>query len=228
MNKGFHWTRGPGDASDEVRKEIDMHLELRAREFEAQGLSPDEARREAMRVFGDRGAIEDQVRVLRGDTIRTRARRDRLGALRQDLRVAVRGLTRAPAFTAVALLTLGLGIGATSSVFGVIRSVLLRPLPYPDADRLVQLWTDHRATGRAQPEWLMPPEFLEWQAANRTFAAMEAYRGWGPDLTGVGEPQSLSGQAVTWEFFRAKTFVASWLPARRAMRVDPVVAIREE
>jgi len=202
MKKRFHWTRGPADASGEVQRELDAHLELRAREFEAQGMDPASARREAMKAFGDRAVIERELQAARRGTIRHRQRMERFGALFQDLRVAFRGLLRSPGFAIAALLTLGLGIGATSAVFSVVRSVLLRPLPYPEADRLVQLWTDHRASGRAAPEWFAPPEFLEYQANNHSFAAMAAYGGWGPNLTGEGEPQALNGSAVTWQFFR--------------------------
>lgn len=202
MKRRFHWTRGPGDAGDEVRREIDEHLELRAREFEAQGMDPEAARRAAANVFGDRTEIEREIRTLRTGTIKTRERRDRWGALSQDLKIALRGLARSPGFTIAALFTLALGIGATSAVFSVVRSVLLRPLPYPNADRLVQLWTDHRAKGRTTPEWFQPPEFLEYQARNTTFAAMAAYSGWGPNLTGEGEPQALNGGLVSWQYFR--------------------------
>src|ERR1043166_7334833 len=163
-------------------------------------MSPDAARRAALEAFGDRRAIEAEVRALRGTTLRARVRRDRLGELAQDIRIALRGLARAPGFTAVALLTLAIGIGANSAIFGVVRSVLLRPLPYAGADRLVQLWSDHRAKGRAEPEWLTPPQFLDWQTRNRTFAAMAGYQRWAPDLTGSGEPESLNGFAVSWNF----------------------------
>ena len=202
MKRVFHWSRGPGDAPEEVRREIEQHLELRAREFEAQGMSPEAARRAAIEAFGDRQAIEAEVRALRGTTLSERRRRDRLGALRQDVRFALRGLLRSPGFTLVALLTLALGIGANSAIFSVVRSVLLRPLPYPDADRLVQLWTDHRSRGRAQPEWLSPPEFFDWRDRNRTFATMAAYTSWGPDLTGAGEPEALGGVIVTGDWFK--------------------------
>ena len=77
--------------------------------------------------------------------------------LTQDVKVALRGLRRTPGFTLVAILTLALGIGANSALFSVLRSILLRPLPYPNSGELVQVWSDHRARGRAEPEWLTPP-----------------------------------------------------------------------
>jgi predicted permease len=86
-------------------------------------------------------------------------------------------------------------------MFTVVRSVLLAPLPYPEPDRLVQLWTDERARGRQDPEWLTPPDFEDWRRENRTFAGMAAYQGWGPDLTGGGEPEALRGAAVSASIF---------------------------
>jgi len=201
LKRTFHWSRHPDDASDEVRREIELHLELRAREFEAQGMAPEDARRAALAAFGDRSAIESEVRDMRGTTLRERQRRDRLGELAQDLRFALRGLLRSPGFTTVALLTLALGIGANSAIFSVVRSVLLRPLPYPESDRLVQLWTDHRSRGRIQPEWLTPPEFADWRDGNRSFASMAAYQGWAPDLTGNGDPEALGGLQVSGNYF---------------------------
>ena len=200
MKKSFHFSRGPEGAAEDVRKEIEAHLELRAREFEAQGLSPEAARRAALDAFGDRGAIEAEVRVLRGGTLRARDRREWAGELLQDLRVALRGLRRTPGFTLVAVLTLALGIGANSALFSIIRSVLLRPLPYADPAELVQVWQDHRALGRASPEWLTPPDFLDWRDGNKTFAGMAAYQGWGPDLTGSGEPEALGGLVVSGNY----------------------------
>jgi putative ABC transport system permease protein len=201
MKKTFHLSPGDEGASEDVRREIELHLELRAREFEAQGMTPEAARTAAAEAFGDRRAIEAEVRHLRDDTVRTRGRREWVQELTQDARVALRGLRRTPGFTAVALLTLALGIGANSALFSVLRSVLLRPLPYPNAGELVQVWSDHRARGREQPEWLTPPDFVDWRDGNRTFAAMAAYQGWAPDFTGGGEPEALGGVAVSGNYF---------------------------
>src|ERR1043166_1581801 len=96
MKRMFHWSRGPEDAPEEVRREIELHLELRAREFEARGMSPDAARRAALEAFGDRQAIEAEVRALRGTTLSERRRRDYAAELGQDLRLAFRGLRRSP------------------------------------------------------------------------------------------------------------------------------------
>jgi predicted permease len=188
--------------TDDVQQELDHHLELRAREFEARGMSPAEARQAALDSFGDRQSIEAQVRAERESTVRRRDWGYWWSELLQDVRVAWRGLRRTPGFTAVALLTLALGIGANSAIFSVVRSTLLRPLPYPEAERLVQLWTDYRQqNGRAEPEWLTPPDFADWRDQNRSFASMAAYGGWGPDLTGSGDPTSLIGLTVSGDYF---------------------------
>lgn len=157
------------------------------------------------------------------------AERDWRAALRQDLAVAVRGLRRTPAFTIVALLTLALGIGANTAIFSVLRPVLLRPLPYPEADRLVQVWSDHRALGREEPEWLTPPDFADWRDQNSTFSAMTGYQGWGPDLTGSGDPRSLPGVSVSGNFLSmlgARPAVGRLLtPADDAPGAEPVVVL---
>lgn len=197
----FRLPDDPRRAPRDVQREIDLHLELKARELEAAGLPPDEARRAARAAFGDPDAVAAECRDVRSQTVRARRRREWLGDLGHDLRSAVRSLRRTPGFTLIALLTLALGIGANTGIFAVVRSVLLAPLPYPEPDRLVQLWTDERARGRQEPEWLSPPDFLDWRDQNRSFASMAAYTAWGPDLTGVGEPEALGGVQVSWNYF---------------------------
>ena len=229
--KTVHLGQGDERAARDVQREIDLHLDMRAREFEAQGMTPAAARQAALDAFGDRREIEAEVRGLHTSTVRERAQRDWRTALRQDLTVAVRGLRRTPAFTVVALLTLALGIGANTAIFSVLRPVLLRPLPYPEADRLVQVWSDHRALGRQEPEWLTPPDFDDWRDQNSTFSAMAAYRGWGPDITGSGDPRSLSGVAVSGNFLSmlgARPAVGRLLtPADDTPGAEPVIVLSD-
>jgi len=185
----------------DVEREIALHLELRAKEFEAEGMSPEAARQAALEAFGDRMEIESEVTEIHDRTIQRQRFREWMGELRQDLRIGFRMLRRSPAFAIVAVLTLAIGIGANTAIFSVVRSVLLRPLPYPNPEQLVQVWTDHRALGRSEPEWLAPPDFVDLRDGNRTFSAMTSYSGWAPDLTGSGDPESLTGMLVGGNFF---------------------------
>ena len=191
----------PQRSKEDVEREIALHLELRAKEFEASGMTPEAARAAALEAFGDRMAIEAEVTEIRERTMDERRSREWMEELRQDVRVGLRMLMRSPAFTIVAVLTLAVGIGANTAIFGVMRSVLLRPLPYADAEQLVQIWTDHRALGRAEPEWLAPPDYIDLRDGNRTFSSMAAYQGFGPDITGTGDPESLTGLAVSGNYF---------------------------
>ena len=200
MRRSFRIDAGNRSKAD-VEREIALHLELRAKEFEAAGMSPEAAREAALAAFGDRGEIESEVRGIHERTVDRRRSREWFQEFRQDLRVGTRMLLRAPAFTIIAVLTLAVGIGANTAIFSVLRSVLLRPLPYVQPEQLVQIWTDHRALGRAEPEWLAPPDFLDLRDGNKTFSAMAAFNGWGPDITGSGDPQSLTGISVSGNFF---------------------------
>jgi predicted permease len=185
----------------DVEREIALHLELRAKEFEAGGMSPEAAREAALEAFGDRMEIESEVTEIHERAVQRQRSREWMGELRQDLRIGFRMLRRSPAFAIVAVLTLAIGIGANTAIFSVVRSVLLRPLPYPNPEQLVQVWTDHRALGRPEPEWLAPPDFIDLRDGNRTFSAMASYGGWGPDFTGSGDPESLTGMTVGGNFF---------------------------
>jgi len=116
----------------------------------------------------------------------------------QDLRYAVRMLAKAPAFTAVAILTLALGIGANTALFSVINSVLLAPLPFPQAERLMALFSKRVAFDTASISY---PNFLDWQRNNRTFASLSCYRPDDFNLTGAGQAEHILGEMVSANFF---------------------------
>src|SRR5947208_569406 len=102
MRRTFRLPNDPARAPGDVEREIELHIDLRAREFEAAGMRPDDARRAAIEAFGDRAAIADQVTEIRQSTVRERRRRDWLQELRTDLAVGARILRRSPSFTIVA------------------------------------------------------------------------------------------------------------------------------
>jgi len=117
-----------------------------------------------------------------------------------DLRFALRTFARSPVFTAVAVLSLALGIGANTAIFTVVNAVLLRPLPFPEPDRLVQLWESQPAKGYSR-NVVNPINFLDWRERTRSFEGMAAVVALTTNLTGLGDPLALEGMQVSPEFF---------------------------
>ena len=121
----------------------------------------------------------------------------------QDVRYTLRSFVKAPGFTAVAILTIALGIGANTAIFTIVNALLIRPLPYPEPDRLVMLWQDVRARGGPVDEWATPGNFVDWRAERAVFETVAAISGWRPTLTGNAEPEALIGEQVSHEYFSA-------------------------
>jgi putative ABC transport system permease protein len=119
----------------------------------------------------------------------------------QDLKYAVRSLLKTPGFAAVGILTIALGIGANTAIFTVVNALLIRPLPYAASDRLVMVWQDWTARGGPADEWGTPGNFVDWRAEQGLFKSVAAISGFRPTLTGNAEPESLTGEAVTHEYF---------------------------
>jgi putative ABC transport system permease protein len=117
-----------------------------------------------------------------------------------DLRYAVRGLLKKPLFAVLSILTLALGIGANAAIFSVVNGVLLRPLPYPQPDRLMMVWIYNPRQG-FDKDVAPYPTFADWRAQSRSFEQLAAYFGASVSLTGVGDPAQLRGARVTPSFF---------------------------
>src|SRR5277367_241528 len=124
-----------------------------------------------------------------------------MGTLWQDLRYGARMLRRNPGFAFVAILTLAIGIGANVVIFSIVNGVLLRPLPFPDSQRIVTLWeTDaHRGVVRGTAS---AAEFLDWQDMNRSFQELSGWRALYFTITGGGEPEQIWGSQVSGNFFK--------------------------
>lgn len=116
-----------------------------------------------------------------------------------DVAHAARRLLRAPGFAAIAVLTLALGIGANTAIFSLVKTVILRPLPYGDPERLVMLW---RTTDKGESTWLSSPEVSGYRSLNRAFASVDAYYGTVANLTGGLEPERVNAAFVTPGVFR--------------------------
>src|SRR5712675_579471 len=121
-----------------------------------------------------------------------------LTSLPQDLRYGARVLVKSPGFSLIAILTLALGIGANTAIFSVVNGVLLNPLPFHNASRIVSMF---EATQNFAKGSISYPNFLDWQRDNRSFEAMAAYRGTDGSITGVGQPESVRAQRVSATFF---------------------------
>jgi putative ABC transport system permease protein len=121
-----------------------------------------------------------------------------MDTLLQDLRYAARTLVERPGFAVVSALTIALGVGGTTAMFGVVDAVLLRPLPYAEPDRLVMLWTRTPGGPQAAASW---PEFVDWREQNHSFADMAVWRGQSVNLTGGAEPERVVGAFVNDRFF---------------------------
>jgi putative ABC transport system permease protein len=120
--------------------------------------------------------------------------------LLQDLRYAWRNLVKSPVVVAVAVATMALGIGVNSAIFSVVNAVLLRPLPYKNADRLVRVWGTNLKNGRTRA-WASFPNLQDWRAQNTSFERLGAYNDDRQTVTGAGAPEQVSVALVTQDFF---------------------------
>jgi len=200
MKRAFHLAAGRRGITRDVDRELAFHLEMRARELVALGRGEAEARREAMAAFGDVSAVRAECLTEQGHRTRERARAEFMHTLWQDLRFAARTLRRAPAFTAASLVTLALGIGATTAIFSVIDGVLLRPLPYANGDRLVHV--NQPANAGAIPDvGFSAMEVADYEAQTHSFDAMAEYHSMAFTLLGRDEPRRVQTGVVSANFF---------------------------
>ena len=178
----------------ELDEELQYHVERLVETNRARGLSPDAARRAALLAVGGIEQRKEECRDARG----VRLVEDVL----QDLRYTVRTLGRSPAFTAAAVLTLTLGIGATVAVFTVVNGVLLRPMPFPDPDRLFLLTLTQPGPIFAQPG-MSDASYLAFRASDRAFEHVAAFSNNRGSLTRAGDPTVINVGDVTTDFFNA-------------------------
>ena len=183
----------------DVEAELRFHLEMRTREFIDRGDTPERARDRAVERFGDYDSAHEQCVQITERRRRHMERTEFTAELRQDVTYAFRMLRRTPGFTAVALITLALGIGANSAIFSVVHGVLLESLPFRDAERLFQvrmLYPDGTIYSS-----LSAPDFMNVREENRVFEQVEAYDVRLMILLGAGEPREVNGGTVTTGLF---------------------------
>jgi putative ABC transport system permease protein len=182
----FLRTRTERELEDEIR----FHLESQIAENATLGMAPQEARAAALRDLGGAPQIEEACRDTRGTAV--------WEGFFRDLRHGARLLRKNPAYAASSIAVLALGIAAATAIFSAAYGVLLRPLPFPEPDRLVRLWDTFGNPGNLAPVSL--PNFRDWRAWNQSFAAMAVFQEGNTVLTGSGEPTPLQTLAASANF----------------------------
>src|SRR6266511_5998452 len=198
----FNKQRKDRDLDDEIESHLQLHIEDNLR----LGMTPEEARREALIKLGGVESTKEAYRQQRGLPM--------LETLWQDIRYGARMMRKHSGFTTVAVLTLALGIGANTAVFSVINASLLCPFPYENPERLIILQERNAGGGLQDASYL---NFADWRSQSTSFVSMAAQReGESFNLSGLGEPERLQGQIVSANFFqtlgirpfRGRNFVA--------------------
>jgi predicted permease len=179
---------------EELQQELQFHIEQQIAENLASGMSAEEARLAALRLFGNPTALRDQARETWSWQW--------LESLLRDVRFSVRTLARTPGFSVLAILVMGLGIGANVALFTVVHSVLLKPLPFKDPDRLVRVY-EADAKGRFQDHIASGPDFAAWQAQSRSFEQMAIKQWMHYDLAGASGqlPEVARAHTASWNLF---------------------------
>lgn len=203
----FQNARHDRELTEELESHVQMHIEDNLR----CGMSPVEARRQAIIKLGGVEQAKENCRDRRG--IRW------FETLLQDVRFGLRLLLKNPGFTAVAVLTLALGIGANTAIFSVVNAILLRPLPFADPGRIMVVW--HKPPQKIFPGVqrfvVSPANYLDWRSQNHVFDQMAAIGFRSLNLAGMGQPESVAGVAVSADFFSVlgvrpssgRTFIAA-------------------
>src|SRR5579863_2883769 len=179
----------------EIDDELRAHLELRAADNEARGMTRKNAQRDARLRFGNPVVMKERVHAVDAAL--------GIESVFADIRFAVRGCLKNPGFAVMAILTLALGIGANTAIFSVVHAVLLEPLPFPNPDQLVQIW--HVPPQSSFPGMtsfaVSAANFLDWQKQNDVFSEMALLSGGAYDIAGQGKPETIRTGRVTANFF---------------------------
>ncbi len=183
------WGRKKKEA--ELDEEVRSHLKMAAGDRAERGQSPEEAKFAALREFGNVALVVQVTRDSWGSGF--------LDRFTQDLRFGGRMFAKSPGFTAVAILTVALGIGANTAIFSVVNGVLLNPLPYPAPDQLVTL---HESKPNFEAGSISFPNFRDWRKDNTTFSMMGISRGYSFNLTGLGETEQVRAQLISTDLLR--------------------------
>lgn len=183
----------------ELDDEVRFHLDMRVRELVAAGMSEADARTEALNRFGNTDDLREYCQSIEVPHMHRMRLREWWDGWLQDVRFAARQVQRSPGFFAVAAITLVLGIASTTAIFSVVRGVLLRPLPYPDADRIVQVWQLNQEGRHAR---FSDPNYDDLRAQSRSFSALaQVSSAEAVTVSGTAEPVRARNAFVSRDFF---------------------------
>jgi predicted permease len=212
-----------GAVERDLDQEVQSYIDLLTEEKIKAGMSPDEARRAARLEAGSVEQIKDEVRDVRKGSF--------LDSAVQDLRYGLRLLRRSPGFTTLAVLTIGIGIGANSAIFSVVNGVVRKPLAYPDAERLMFI-TSQFPTLNFNKFWISPPEYFEFKENTKAFLGVGAYTTGAMNLSEGDRPERVNTAFVTASLFDVlgvRPFRGSvFRPEQDLPNVDPVVVLSYE
>jgi putative ABC transport system permease protein len=178
-------------ADQNVSEEVQHFLDQSTAEFIARGFSPEEARRAARIQMGNMTGVKEQVRSYGWENF--------LDTFFADVRFGVRQLRRHPGFTAITILTLALGIGATTAIFSAVNPILFQSLPYPHPARIAAIWEVNSEGARSRVAF---HTFQEIVARSRSFDSIAVTKPWQPTLIGTTQPEQFDGQFVSANYFR--------------------------
>jgi putative ABC transport system permease protein len=167
--------------------ELRFHLEQQIADYISAGMKPEEARRRARLEFGGVDQVKEECRDVGAAHV--------LETLIQDLRYGLRMMVKNPGFTAVAVITLALGIGANTAIFSVVNASLLQSLPFTDPDRIV--WVGEKDHGS-----VAPANFFDWRRQNHVFSAVSAYFSWGANLVARGQPRRINRTTCSFDLLK--------------------------
>ncbi len=177
-------------ADDDAADEVQQYFDEAVASWKSRGLSVEDARRAARLELGNMTVVREQVRSFGWENV--------VRTIGSDLHYAARQLGSHPGFTIVSVLTLALGLGASTAIFSAVNPILLEPLPYPHANRIMMIWSTYQ--GARSP--LAFGTFRELAQRNRSFEATAVFEAWQPAMTGGAQPERLEGQSVSAGFFR--------------------------
>jgi putative ABC transport system permease protein len=189
----------------EIVEELAQHLEDRCAESLSSGATEEEACRAAFAELSESRVLAEELRRVERQVpqepivLGTNRRTNMIADLWQDLRYGARVLLKQPGFTLMAVLTLALGIGANTTIFSLVDAVVLRPLPFREAERLVWIWATRTDRDKA---FYSIPNFIDTRERSRAFEPLAAFANWGANLTAQGEPERLQGIRISAHAFR--------------------------